>query len=260
MPSMLEVQNTGYPKTNVEPSRFIESFQKGETPTFIKHVKAGLEALSGDPNALLIFSGGPTKRLRTDLSEGESYLKLAKDNNYYIQEAGAISTIDPARVIAEELATDSYQNVLFSLLRFRLHTGVYPQRITIVTHEFKRARFMECHFPAVGLLPQDETQADNRASVIGINPPEEVTPLESLVLGEASKGIGLWRQDLYGVGKDLAGKRHRRGWYPGMEAEFFMHSGLEEVVESLVCWDGGSGNEWFSRMTELPWFYSNPTQ
>lgn len=39
------------------PSRLIEPFQKGETPTFIDHVKAGLKALAEDPNGLLVFSG-----------------------------------------------------------------------------------------------------------------------------------------------------------------------------------------------------------
>lgn len=39
------------------PHRLIEPFQRGETPTFMNHVKAGLRALSKDPDALLVFSG-----------------------------------------------------------------------------------------------------------------------------------------------------------------------------------------------------------
>ncbi|KAJ5651809.1 hypothetical protein N7507_009235, partial [Penicillium longicatenatum] len=247
----------GGPKHGLsEDEWFIESFQKGETPTFISHAKAGLKALSEDPRALLVFSGGATKKSRTDFSEGQSYHKLAQENNYF-HDPVAITKTYTSRIIAEDLATDSYQNVLFSLLRFRLDTGVYPQRVTVVTHEFKRARFMECHFPALGLLPRiNGRHAETSAvSVIGINPPEEVTPPESLVRGEAGKGIGLWRQDLYAVGEDLAGKRHQRGWNSGMETEAFVNVGLEEVVEQLACWHGGAGNEWFPRMEELPWFY-----
>lgn len=37
--------------------RLIEAFQKGETSTFMEHVKAGLKALADDPTALLVFSG-----------------------------------------------------------------------------------------------------------------------------------------------------------------------------------------------------------
>ncbi|KAJ5623481.1 hypothetical protein N7490_012086 [Penicillium lividum] len=240
---------------------FIESFQKGEIPTFISHAKAGLKALSDDPHALLVFSGGPTKKPRTNLSEGQSYLKLSEENNYF-QDPASVSEVDTSRIISEDFATDSYQNVLFSILRFRLHVGIYPQRVTVVTHEFKRARFMECHFPAVGLLPRVHcTDAGaGQVSVIGINPPEEVTSLESLVRGESGKGIGLWRQDLYGVGEDLAGKRNNRGWQPGMELGIFLHTGFEDVVEKLICWDGGTGNQWFPRMEELPWFYGNLAQ
>lgn len=121
---------------------------------------------------------------------------------------------------------------------------------------------MECHFPSLGLSPRiDDRHAEASAvSVVGINPPEDVTPLESLVRGEAGKGIGLWRQDLYGVGEDLAGKRLQRGWNSGMETGAFVNVGLEEVVEQLVCWQGGTGNEMFPRMEELPWFYGNPAK
>lgn len=116
---------------------------------------------------------------------------------------------------------------------------------------------MECHFPAVGLLPlpgSAQQAHEGKVSVIGINPPEEITPLESLVRGEASKGIGLWKKDLYGVGDDLASKREKRGWYSGMEDSVFPNTALEQVVGELARWNGGTGNEWFPRLKELPWY------
>ncbi|KAL2867312.1 DUF218 domain protein [Aspergillus lucknowensis] len=170
---------------------------------------------------------------------------LAKDNDYFTDS----TTVDDTRITAETHATDSYQNVLFSLIRFRLHIGVYPERVTVVTHEFKRERFMECHFPALGL--------DNasRLRLIGINPPEEVTPGKELVEGEGKRGIGLWRVDMYGVGKELAGKRAKRGWVRGMERDAFFGMELEPVVEQLACWDGGNrGNSRFPKLSELPWY------
>lgn len=122
---------------------------------------------------------------------------------------------------------------------------------------------MDCHFPAVGLVPiaSDGQQQDYSAGVnlIGINPPEEVTPAQSLITGEEQRGIGLWKKDLYGVQPDLAGKRAKRGWTPGMEEGVFVNVGLEDVVEELVRWNGGKdGNEWFPKLDQLPWYTSRP--
>ncbi|KAL1985346.1 hypothetical protein VTN96DRAFT_8024 [Rasamsonia emersonii] len=256
----------------------IEPFQKGETPTFIEHVKAGIRELlssigvlssssssanvadAGKCNALLVFSGGPTKKDRTDLSEGESYLNLARENGFFLSSLSPSADDEKKKkkkemidklndlTLAETHATDSYQNVIFSLLRFRLVTGVYPRRITVVTHEFKRRRFLECHFPAIGFTNHD------RVALIGINPPEEVTPSASLFAGEEKSGIGLWRKDLYGVGPELMSKRRRRGWTEGLEKSVFVNVGLEPVVERLVCWDGWScDDQWFPERDVLPW-------
>ncbi|PKY00769.1 hypothetical protein P168DRAFT_242881 [Aspergillus campestris IBT 28561] len=212
----------------------IESFQKGETPTYTQHVKAGLELLDGDPEGFLVFSGGATKKDRTALTEGESYLNLAKDNSLFS------FNVPPSQIHPEIHAVDSYQNVLFSLLHFRLVTGVYPRRISVVTHEFKRRRFMEWHFPALGLRPVFSSSTST-VRVIGINPPEEIAPLEGLLAGEENSGIGLWRNDPYGVLGELAAKRRKRGWVGGMERGVFVGVGLEGVVEELVCWDGDGG-------------------
>ena len=127
---------------------------------------------------------------------------------------------------------------------------------------------MDCHFPAVGLVPVP-VQGENggsyetldsgyqRVSVVGINPPEEVTPVASLIAGEEKSGIGLWSRDRYGVQPELAGKRVKRGWQSGMEDGLFVKVGLEPVVEELVCWNGGhDGNEWFGKMDQLPWYRS----
>ncbi|KAJ5561321.1 hypothetical protein N7461_000082 [Penicillium sp. DV-2018c] len=246
----------------------IEPFQKGETPTFIDHIQIGLKLLSRDSKSLLVFSGrlpslthhtrGATKKPRTDLSEGQSYLNMARENDYFRPEWARAATHPSTRVVAETSATDSYQNLLFSLIQFRLHTGVYPKCVTVVTHEFKRARFMQCHFPAVGLVPVGLEPGDYPCGldVIGLNPPEEITPRETLIRGEELNGIGLWRQDLYGVNSDLASKRVKRGWSPGMEEDLFSDLGLEDVVLDLLRYDGGDHcNKWFPKIECLPWAY-----
>ncbi|OJJ44417.1 hypothetical protein ASPZODRAFT_153854 [Penicilliopsis zonata CBS 506.65] len=239
----------------------IEPFQRGETPTFKQHARAGVELLAQDSSAVLIFSGGATKRDRTKLTEGESYLNLARDNSFF----GFADVTNPVNILAETHATDSYQNVLFSLMRFRLHTNRYPARITVVTHDFKRRRFLEFHFPAIGIAAceAEECMANSQESrletfievqILGIDPPESVTSRASLETGEETSGIGLWRRDIYGVGPELAGKRVKRGWELGMEQDLFVNAGLEPAVEQLICWDGGDkGNELFTKMDQLPW-------
>lgn len=113
---------------------------------------------------------------------------------------------------------------------------------------------MKCHFPAIGLI-HDDNKITSQVDLIGLNPPEEVTSEEYLNIGEERSGLGMWKRDLYGVGPALAGKRAKRGWHSGMEKELFAMTDLQPVVKELICWNGGiSGNEWFAKMKELPWY------
>jgi hypothetical protein len=50
-----------------------------------------------------------------------------------------------SRVTTEDAALDSFQNVQFSIARFRELTGAYPTTITVVGHDFKRRRFEQLH-------------------------------------------------------------------------------------------------------------------
>lgn len=60
----------------------IESYKAGETPTFIEHIKAGIQVLADDERAIVAFSGGPTRK-ETPLSEARSYANLAAANDYF---------------------------------------------------------------------------------------------------------------------------------------------------------------------------------
>jgi hypothetical protein len=78
-------------------------------------------------------------------------------------------------VTTEDAALDSYQNVIFSIARFREVTGVYPSRITIVGHNFKRRRFEQLHRVALRWLKRRFTyegvplmnEADEREAATG---------------------------------------------------------------------------------------------
>ena len=115
--------------------------------------------------------------------------------------------------------------------------------MTIISHAFKRARFLELHCPAIR-WPLSQLE------YIGIDPPEDVTPRSVLDRGEREKGYGVWEQDLYGVGSVLGGKREKRGWKAcAMEV---VGKGKGERIDALLKWKGGAdGREVYEG--RLPW-------
>lgn len=70
------------------------------------------------------------------------------------------------RATTEDHALDSFQNLLFSIARFREYTGRYPTKITVVGYEFKRSRFTNLHRAAIR-WPRD------RFYYIGVDPENE---------------------------------------------------------------------------------------
>lgn len=66
---------------------------------------------------------------------------LEKDDSISEEEKVKLSQ----RMITEEYARDSHENLLFSICRFSEMTGSYPNKITVVGFEFKRKRFEDIH-------------------------------------------------------------------------------------------------------------------
>jgi hypothetical protein len=204
----------------IEDGWLIEPFQAGETPTFISHITAGIQQLSSIKSAILVFSGGSTKPSRTQAPEAESYRLYARthrllDNENLIQ-----------RAFSETDATDSFQNVLFPLLQFpqltkryhqhctdgamsacAVHQLPFPQKLILISHDFKRARFEELHLPALK-YPINSA----RFEYIGIDPPFDEGKMQEIKDGDAKRGYGAWNDDIYGHGKLLGEKRTARGW------------------------------------------------
>lgn len=77
-----------------------------------------------------------------------------------------------------------------------------------------------------------------------------MTPRSVLEQGEREKGYGVWKDDLYGAGSVLGGKREQRGWKDC--ASEAVGKGKEEGVEGLLKWRGGAdGKEVYEG--RLPW-------
>ncbi|KAL8681466.1 MAG: hypothetical protein Q9186_002412 [Xanthomendoza sp. 1 TL-2023] len=177
------------------------------------------------------FQSGETQTFIEHIKAGLSALRKEPDS---------IITHDP-------LSTDSFQNTLFPLLLFRRLYSTNPTHITIISHAFKRPRFLDLHIPAI-------CWPIRKFTFIGIDPPESVTPKAVLEEGERMRGYGVWKGDLYGVGEVLEGKRRGRGWEARKVEEVL--GGLEgeerEVVRRLLGWRGGEdGRVVFAGW--LPW-------
>ena len=177
------------------------STKPGEHLTFLQHIEAGIKRLRGAlarPNSdystysprdrtdtgnnsnnnethpLLLFSGGHTNPNHRHISEAASYLQAWRYVGADKGTSTATSTLsatsepreDPESINGymdvEEHATDSLQNILFSLCRFHQLRSHWPENIVVVTHDFKRHR-MEAHRQAI--------RWGKGWEVVGIDPP-----------------------------------------------------------------------------------------
>ncbi|KAI0472801.1 hypothetical protein GGR56DRAFT_583344 [Xylariaceae sp. FL0804] len=226
----------------------IAGFQAGETPTFIEHIKAGLQALAADEKSVLIFSGGPTRN-ETRESEASTYRDLAAANSYFdiLPYDSESSSFPPAagqkRILCEERALDSYSNVLFSLAQFWRAHAAWPRRMTIVSHAFKQQRLVDGHCAAIGFPP-------DRVRFVGIDPPgmEPDGTRGRAALAGAASAVAQWRRDPHGTGEVLAGKRARRNpWHVTQE----LFTDREEAARSGVRVElVADGRAW--RLSDVP--------
>lgn len=114
---------------------------------------------------ILVWHFRGQTRPSSTTTEAESYLRLALSADLF-QTAGSSF----ARVTTENYALDSFQNLLFSIARFREYTSRFPERITVVGYEFKRARFSDLHrvalrwparkFEYIGVNPGTQREQD----------------------------------------------------------------------------------------------------
>jgi hypothetical protein len=118
-------------------------FQKGEPKHYIRHVQRGIELAAADPEALLILSGGQSRKEAGPRSEASSYYSIADLREWW----GAVEV--STRTITEEFARDSFENLLFGICRFREFTGCYPRKVSLVSWAFKEDRF-HLHREAIG--------------------------------------------------------------------------------------------------------------
>jgi len=183
---------------------FLLDYQKsvGMPQAIVSHIRAGIAEAAKDPKSLLIFSGGETRASTGPVTEGSSYFRVADaldlwqgENINDVPLVGRLAdgrTTVRARTITEEFATDSFENFMFSICRFKEITGSYPQKITVVSFTFKRRRFQQLHAKALH-WPL------NRFSYVGIDPlPSTGFDLAKSKAGEVQNAAKPFESDPYG--------------------------------------------------------------
>ena len=214
-------------------------FQQGEPPFYVEHIRTGVELAAGNRSALLVFSGGRTRPEAGEWSEAETYRRIAEARHWWIaDEDPALRASIAQRTATEEFARDSFENLLFGLCRFQQVVGSYPRTVTLITWEFKRARY-DLHRSVIR-FPAD------RFVFLGVNDPIDMT---SALVGN-QRAHQLYLEDPYGIGGELAEKRrqrnpfHQRHAYdrcPGMQAFFrFVEAGRpQDGFAGAFPWEDG---------------------
>jgi hypothetical protein len=167
---------------------------QGLPEAIASHIAVAINTTVSTQKSILIFSGGETRRDAGPISEGLSYYIYAKQK-------GLLDGIE-SRVYTEEFSRDSFENLLFSICRFKEITGHYPDRVTVIGFDFKEYRFTSLHrramhFPA------------NAFSYIGIAPPSLRFDRARAETGE-KEAFQAFQTNMYGCAPAAHGETAKR--------------------------------------------------
>lgn len=167
---------------------------------------------------------------------------------YSSESTDNLSTLQ--RSTTEDYALDSFQNVLFSLARFREVTGHFPNRITIVGYAFKQKRFDELHRKAlrwprelrawryVGIDMDDEQERKKAVAGEVCLKFYPVSIISDWTL-QFANGYKPYVQDLYGCHDSLLVKRQNRNVHRRIHPYF---SSCPDI-SPLLSWCPGEGDK-----------------
>jgi len=213
---------------------WLQSFQTGEPPFYLEHIRCGVELAAAQPRSLLIFGGGQTRLEAGPRSEGQSYWALA-DHFAWWRKAGVRD-----RATTEEFGRDSLENIFFGLARFREATGHYPTSLELVGWAFKRERF-DFHRQTARWPGNDHYRYH------GVNNPVD---LEGALRGEA-RALAEFRQDPFATEGELLEKRTQRNPFrrqnpyalscPEMAALLRHQTADGREFKGPLPWDGLAG-------------------
>ncbi|CCK67987.1 uncharacterized protein KNAG_0A02990 [Huiozyma naganishii CBS 8797] len=221
---------------------------------FIKHALRALEELLQNwDRSVLLFSGSQTKREVGPVSEAQSYFFLlwkiikwaecqkkmpSEFDSQLLQLLESVCNLMAKRSISsdelfqsskintEEFSLDSFDNLLFSLCRFKEITNAYPTHITIVGFAFKQLRFLKYHAAAIDYPSDDITYIGIEPLPLGYSAERLSKYYSDIQRNENKNALNLFENDWYGQREVLLKKKQSRNpfqRYPGYETLKLLH-------------------------------------
>lgn len=211
--------------------------------SFIAHsLRAIVELMKDLKNNVVIFSGSQTKVELGPMSEAQSYYYLTyKIINAFIKnkpmpdcfqmeiipllkqivdlfeqqpdEFTLSSLFVPNLITTEEFALDSFDNLLYSIARFKETTTLYPDYITVCGFGFKEERFLQFHSKAID-FPIDRINCISYGPNPNYNTKDEIDKyFTNLKKAENKNALSLFAKDWYGTCDPLLNKKVSRNLY-----------------------------------------------
>ncbi|ODV61377.1 uncharacterized protein ASCRUDRAFT_34395 [Ascoidea rubescens DSM 1968] len=235
---------------------YMEDFQKqsNDNEVWLLQIERALDLLQASKGSILIISGGKTKKNIGPISEAFSYFNLIAQNNLLQNNENLIN-----RILVEEYARDSFENLLFSIARFNEATNSYPSKITIIGYDFKKRRFLDNHVKAlrfpienvnyIGIDPSLVHDADdNHDNERSISMNEKfVQELNQL---EYENAVRLFEEDPFGCGEKLMRKKIKRNPYNSIHPYYISNPVLYPLLNYCDLSSRLSDSQLFAN---IPW-------
>lgn len=203
----------------------------GQTHSFVEHIQLGVKQAASDEKTMLLFSGGQTRKEAGPRAESMGYWLVAEANDWF----GFRENVRH-RAFTEEHSRDSLENIMFSLCRFYELTGAYPEKITVISYEFKEKRFVDVHRKAIKWP---------RARIAFVGTP---TLDEKATVGEEHVR-SLFEKDPYGCTGELAKKRKARDPFGNGGYNADRCPAMKPLLDMVRCeapWTQGGSLPWSS--------------
>lgn len=212
--------------------------------TFIKHgLRAVLEYLKNYGSSIILFSGSRTKKDAGPVSEAQTYffliwkivkyvehddglsklpnefdeeiIELLEQINSFIKKIG--QTVDElftsGEINNEEFALDSFENLSYSICRFKEITHHFPQKIIIIGFGFKKERFINYHAKALDIPPEMIEYISIEPKPLNYTEKQLEVYFDDVKKMENKNALKLFQNDWYGQQSPLFDKKLNRNPY-----------------------------------------------